>query len=194
MDTLDTLAERLVDASLGRLREVLERSGAALGEQLRTKASANISARLKERSGALLRTVRPEVEVSGDTLTVRLLAGGDYQGLRVPYARLQEYGGTVLPVRAKHLAIPVEHGLTDRKTPKYASPRQMPFAAFRPARPGSTARWIVYDKRNGQVFFVLVTHSVIPEQRYLRDAMDDVVRTVPEQLAQMAAQLVVGGA
>lgn len=193
MSDCTTLVESLVAASRGRLQELLATTGKASGDSLVEQAQANIRARLRERSSALVNSVRHEIEVEGDTLTIRLLAGGDWQGLRVPYARLQEFGGHVLPVHGKYLAIPIDQGLTAIGTAKYASVRQLPFAAFRPLKKGK-ARWLVFDRRNGDAYFVLVTDAVIPEKRFLRDAVDAEMQVLPGRLAAAAAATLVGGA
>lgn len=191
MDLAD-LERRLVDASEQRLQALTANVLRAAGADLVARGRQLAAARLKERSRALVSSIRAELGGSGGLTVLRFLAGGDAQGLRVPYARLQEYGGQIRPVRSKYLAVPVDKGLTAAGTPRYLSPRQMPFAAFRPVK-GRKARFVVFDKRNGEVFFVLLTDTEIPAHRFMRDALDEVLPGLPRQLA-MATERLIGEA
>lgn len=87
----------------------------------------NIASRLTVRSRSLLTSARVDVVETDDTLTLTMAAGGDYQGLRVRYARLQELGGVVVPRTARMLAIPQEPALTGPGVPKYPSARLAPY-------------------------------------------------------------------
>ncbi len=193
--TIDELAARLAALSQGRM---LALQAAVMGPataDLEAAARANIQARLTMRSRSLLQTVRSQLEQNGDIIFGVVSAGGSYGGIQVDYARLQEFGGTNTPKNgSKHLAIPVDFGLTGPGIAKYRSVRQMPFAAFRPVKGAPKLRWIVYDKRNGQVFFLLVTEVTVPGKYYLRDALEEVYRTLPGRLAEAAVAGVVGEA
>ena len=190
--SLDELEARLTRAAHGALQDVLLRAGRAASDIMLKEAKTNAAARLQARSRALLNTIRSEVSGQSNAVTVSLLAGGDYGGLHVPYARLQEWGGEIVPKRAKFLAIPTEEGLTGPGIPKYASPRQMPFAKFIPGKEGSKAIWLVVDSRNDQVFFLLVARTYVPGKSYLRDALATATQQVPGLLGAEAARVVVG--
>lgn len=74
---------------------------------------------LHTRTGALKRSLAAKVTGEGTPdLKLKLASGG------VPYARLQEYGGIVRPVRAKFLAIPLEANKTAAGVARYPSPRE----------------------------------------------------------------------
>ena len=80
---------------------------------LREEINAFTSASNGPKSGALSRSFRPTVLVKGDKLRV-----GVYSSL--PYARIQDQGGTIVPVNAKALAVPLTN------TARRLTPRQMP--------------------------------------------------------------------
>jgi hypothetical protein len=83
---------------------------------------------LHTRSGDLKRSLGAKVSGAGSAdLKLRLVSGG------IPYARLQEYGGIVRPVRAKFLAIPLDANKTASGQARYPSPRQ-----FIASHPGET--------------------------------------------------------
>lgn len=184
--TLADLEARLRDASTARMDELLAGVMTQATSAMEDRARANMGARLKERSRSLINSLRSELLTQNGEVVGRVLAGGDYAGLRVPYAAIHEYGGTILPVRAKHLSIPVEAGLTGPGIARYKSVRQMPFAAFRPVKNSGKLKWIVYDKRNKHVFFLLVTDVTLQGQRFMRDALDETTRELPERLARAA--------
>lgn len=75
---------------------------------------------LHVRSGALRRGFDSSAQQSGNT--VIMTVSND-----TPYARLQEYGGTVVPKTARALAIPLAAALTGAGVPKFpGGPRTVP--------------------------------------------------------------------
>jgi hypothetical protein len=83
---------------------------------------------LHTRTGALKRSL--DHRVSGNSaadLKLRLVSAGP------SYARIQESGGVIRPVRAKFLAIPLEANKTAAGVARYPSPRE-----FIAAHPGET--------------------------------------------------------
>jgi hypothetical protein len=83
---------------------------------------------LHTRTGALKRSLDHQVRGSSAAdLKLRLVSAGP------SYARIQERGGVVRPVRAKFLAIPLEANKTAAGVARYPSPRE-----FIAAHPGET--------------------------------------------------------
>lgn len=83
---------------------------------------------LHTRTGGLKRSLDARVTGKGSPgMKLRLVSGG------VPYARIQEHGGTVKPINARFLAIPLDANKTAAGVPRYPSPR-----AFIAAHPGET--------------------------------------------------------
>lgn len=64
--------------------------------------------------------------VQGSPLSAILSAGGRTGGKNTVYARLQDQGGTIRPVRRKWLAIPTPEVKTAAGVARYASPRDYP--------------------------------------------------------------------
>jgi hypothetical protein len=74
---------------------------------------------LSLRSGALLKSIEESVRVTGATM-------GDIEGhigSDLVYARIQEYGGVIVPKHAKYLAIPLPAALDSRGVPLRQGPR-----------------------------------------------------------------------
>jgi hypothetical protein len=74
---------------------------------------------LSMRSGALVADIEKSVAVTGDRI-------GNIEGTigsTLPYARIQEYGGTIYPKHAKFLAIPLTAALDSRGVPLRQGPR-----------------------------------------------------------------------
>lgn len=183
--TIDELEERLSLLASGRLRQLLIDTLGPAGVEIEATVRQNVQSRLTMRSRSLLNTIRHELADRGEDVVLAVSVGGTFGGLDVAYAHLQEEGGQVTPKSSKHLAIPIENGLTGPGIARYSSVRQMPFAAFRPVK-GRKARWIVYDKRNDQVFFLLVTSVDVPGKHYLRDAVAAHYPGLPGRLIENA--------
>lgn len=192
--SLDELVVRLERSSRELLDDVQARVMGPATERLEAKVRENIEARMEMRSRQLLTSVRSELDRDGDTLRGIVSAGGSFGGLEVRYARLQELGGTIRPVNASLLAIPVDAGLTGPGIPRYTSPRQMPFAAFRPVSGRPKLRYVVYDARNNDVYFLLVTETEVRGKYFMRDALAEVYANLAAELADVAAAGVVGDA
>lgn len=187
--SLDELLRRLVALNRRRLSEIQQRAMGGALEALEAGASANIQSRLTMRSRELLTTLRSTLEVGEDTVTGTTLVGGKVGGLDVAYARLQEEGGTIKPVKGKYLMIPIDSGLTGPGIPKYRSVRQMPYAQWQPLHGQGKVHYVVYDRRNLEVYFLAVTESTVPGKHYLRDAHSEVAATLADRLAAAAADL-----
>lgn len=91
-------------------RAVLRASQIAAGEL----SAAVMDTLTKRPTGALARSFEVEFEQSGGTVSAGAFS-------RLPYARVQDEGGEILPVRSKHLAIPlpgVGRGQRPREFPR----------------------------------------------------------------------------
>jgi hypothetical protein len=79
---------------------------------------------LNRRTGNLARSVEGIYEVSEGLPRLRV---GVFKSPARNYARMQEFGGTITPKKAKSLAVPVGAGaITPAGVSKYDSPRQYP--------------------------------------------------------------------
>lgn len=114
---------------------------------MQSRAVENATTRPRSRSGSLRRSIAGRVvqtgrtvsavdksgqvqlfgrTVQGSPLSAILSAGGRTGGRNLIYARIQDQGGTIRPVRRKWLAIPTPEVKTAAGVARYASPRDYP--------------------------------------------------------------------
>lgn len=190
---LHELADELRAAAERRVHFAIVETMELATADLAARAQQNVSERLKERSRSLLSSVRHElVEAHGEVHGI-VSAGGSWQGLEVPYARLQEYGGTVLPVKGKFLAIPVGPALNSIGLAKYRSARDAPGLVYVQSLKGQPLLVKLVKGSKGEaprveVWYVLRQSVTLPARRYLRDAWSAVLAELPARLADSAAR------
>ena len=171
---LDLLARTLPD----QLRRTL--TAAALDAE--AEAKQNATTRLNVHSGRLRASIRGTVEqVSGD-LAIVLRAGTD--GGAVPYARIQEEGGTIRPKKGKYLKIPVGPALTGAGVSRLPPGRSGDFR-FVP-----TPRGGVLVGRDGKVWYVLRREVRIPARPYLAPALAAAAPRLAASLDRLVRQAV----
>ena len=96
---LERVIERL---AAGGVSEAMVRELAGVAQDLEGEISRQIVQRLTKRPrGALARSWRTTLQVDGRDVRAVIASS-------LPYARIQDQGGTIRPVRARALAIPVE--------------------------------------------------------------------------------------
>lgn len=120
---------------------------------------------LSSRSGALVKSIVDSVNVEGEGLaTIRGSIGGNR------YARIQEYGGTVVPKKAKYLAIPLPAALDSRGVPIKLSPRQWDNTFISKSKAGNL---IIFRREGKKVtpLYVLKDKVYIPPRLGLRDTI-----------------------
>ncbi len=133
---------------------------------------------LRVRSGRLRSSISHRLERAGEDLTAVV-------GTNVVYARIHEFGGTVTPKRAAHLAIPTDIARTPAGVPRYTA-RQL---VANPGIGGFARTFFRNHKlygvtRSGRVraAFVLVKSVTFRERRYMRSALaekrTDILRTI----------------
>ena len=193
-ETLGELAERLAEVAHIGLRKLELRVIQGAVTDLAAKAKVNIETRLEQRSRKLATSLRHDLRETPDGVVGTVTAGGTFQGLKVPSARLQEYGGVVVPVNGKHLTIPVGPALNAIGLAKYDSARQAPGLQFVQSLKGQPLLVKLKKGPKGsapsvEVWYVLRTSVTLPARRYLRDAPASVLAELPERLAREAAAL-----
>lgn len=196
---IDTPQITLIFQQVGRAVPLaIQRVGARAALEVQAAAVDNIQARLATRTGSLKRSVRGTSVVTGDGVEIRVRAGGEGADLR--YAAIQEYGGIIRPKTGKYLTIPVGPALTASGDSRYASARDVPGLVFVQSLKGQPLLVKANDERSGKkgklkvaagtVYFVLRTQVSIKGQHYLSDALNQVAKTVPDQLDLEFARLV----
>lgn len=147
-------------------------------------AAENATRRLRVRTGMLRASIAGRAESQGQDVIVTLAGGGMGQRGPVPYAGVQEFGGTIRPRRGKYLAIPVGPALTRAGVARYVSPRDVPDLRF--VRVGQHALLAKPSGRGGKrltPWFWLVRQVRIRPKHYLTDARDRVARELPDSLS-----------
>lgn len=158
-------------ARVGRLSKEVRERGAqavtrltyALREEARKKYGES---GLHVRTGALKSSiVALPIEREEHCITGKVVAG---QKLR--YARIQEYGGTIKPKKAKFLAIPLNAVKTAAGVARF-SPREAAAAGY----PHTFVRsGVLFGKQGDQVvpLFALRRSVTLPARPYMRPALE----------------------
>jgi hypothetical protein len=113
---------------------------------------------LSKRSGALIAAIQGSVRVDGSTfatLTGQIGAPG------IPYARIQELGGTITAKNGKFLCIPLPAALDSNGLPLQSSPRDWPNTFCAKSKAGNL---LIFQRRGTSVvpLYVLKTSVTIP--------------------------------
>ena len=149
------------------------------GLKMEQLGKQNAAARMRTRSGTLVRSIRAKVD--GQTLTLAANASG----ADLVYASTQERGATVRPVNKKWLTVPVPGGpaLTPAGVHRYKTARDFPgglrFVFLSPVR-----ALLVQERRNrSEIVYILLKKTVIRPKWFMRDAFDDVAPKVEGALS-----------
>jgi hypothetical protein len=153
------------------IRTSARRELGVIGEHLATYGRAHFEeSGLKVRSGDLRRSMAAmPVEEDAHGLTGGMLAG---QGLK--YAPLQEFGGTILPVNATMLAIPMEEALTSAGVARFA-PRDAEAAGYeRVFFSNVGSNLMMWGVKDGQMFplFLMVRSVTVPARPFAGPTLD----------------------
>ena len=122
---------------------------------------------LSMRSGALVNSIVASVHVSGETFTtVQGTIGSD-----VPYAKIQEEGGTISARNVTYLTIPLKAALNADGTPIHDRARDWPNTFVARSKAGNL---IIFQKTLGKIvpLYVLRTSVVIPARLGLRTTLE----------------------
>ena len=192
--TGEELAEALEGMQPRLQREIRKRSR-SLALLMESRGKENATTRLRVRTGTLRRSVAGFVETgTSGPLQLGVRAGGRLKGKDVPYARLQDLGGTIRPKRVKWLALPDDSVKTGAGVPRYPSPRNYPKPLrFQYIFFGLAA--LVEDTNQGpKVRWWLRKKTTIPATYFLRDAFRKTAREdVPTTLAGALDAVMPGG-
>lgn len=121
---------------------------------------------LSSRSGKLVESIRDSVFVKGDSLSNIV---GEIGGIF--YARVHEYGATIVPKRAKYLTIPLPAALNANGTPIKQSAKDWANTFIITSKKGN----LLIVKRDGRKItplYVLKTSVKIPARLNLRTTFD----------------------
>lgn len=122
---------------------------------------------LSRRSGKLIASIPESVRVYGGSL-------GDIEGLigsAEPYARIQETGGTIYPVKAQWLTVPLPAALNSDGTPKKATAREWDNTFIIKSKAGNL---IIVQKNGADLIplYVLKKSVTIPPRMKMRETVE----------------------
>lgn len=150
--------------------KALKRSAMAGGFVIEAEAKINVNDTFNPGTGNLAGSIFTDTVHESDTLVETAT------GPSVIYGRIQELGGTVKPVFAKYLAIPIN-------ARKDSSPWDYPDLIFIPMDNSSSAMLI---SKSGVAMFWLTKSVTLPARPYLRPAADEngdrIVKAISENL------------
>jgi phage gpG-like protein len=122
---------------------------------------------LSKRSGALIDSILRSVTVTGQTFdAIRGTIGSD-----VPYAAIQEFGGTIVPKNSKYLCIPLPAALDSSGLPLQSSPRDWPNTFVARSKAGNL---LIFQRRGTSIIplYVLKSSVTIPPRLGLKKTLD----------------------
>lgn len=184
--------ERLAAGAYPAVRATVMRAGLAAERD----AKRNATTAPRVRTGRLRSSIASSVEAAGESLSLVLRAGGVGTDKDVKYARLQELGGTVRPIKGKYLAIPVGPAKTAAGVSRYASPRDVPGLVFVQSLKGQPLL-VQLTGKGGKakvtVWYVLRRSVTVRARPYLKPAIDAAAAALPGQISEALGRLA-GGA
>ena len=145
---------------------------------------------LHVRTGHLRDSMEGEIVNDGASL-VTLRLGILTQNETLVYGPLQEFGGTVRPVRAKKLTIPTEFAKTPAGVPRFtARGAQSEYDTF--IATSKAGNLLIFGRPHGGgdtvPLFVLVDQATVPAAHYLGSTVEEMRPLVIDRLAiEMAA-------
>jgi len=178
--TVKQLRDFFHQKSRGDITRVMHRFAIRKAARLERFGKQNASSRLNVRSGRLRASISGSaMKDTRGNVVLQLQAGG--RDKDVSYARIHEEGGTIRPVNAKFLTIPISDKLfTGAGVQRYKSVRDVPdpltFAQSRKGQP------LLLHEVTGEVFYILKKQVKIPRRPYLKPAVDRVSREIGREL------------
>lgn len=166
-----------------RIVPTLERIGATLERDVAT-TKITAGGILEPRTGNLRRALFHRVQGQGTTASV--IVGADLS--KAPYGRVQELGGTIVPRRAAHLAIPLDAMLTAKGVARMTA-REVIANPFALGFSGTfTAKGVIFGKLPDQIvpLFALKSSVTLPARQYLASTLAGRTDWIEQQFAELA--------
>lgn len=144
---------------------------------------------LSKRTGALIASIAASVNVTGETFDAIMGSIGS----DVPYAAIQEYGGTIHAKNAQFLAIPLPPALDAQGVPLMMGPRAWPNTFVAKSKAGNL---IIFQRRGTSIvpLYVLKTSVTIPPRLGLRTTIDAGLGYFQSRAADAIVQAMTAGA
>lgn len=172
--TPEEFADRMARLSSGDFYKAIKREATEVGIFAKGRAVLYATQRLHVRSGRLRSSIAYGVKLNPRSIEVQLHAGGHVQGEDVPYARIQDLGGRIVPKRAKRLAIPAKGGPAETASgdARRSGPRSWG-ELLRVHRFETGGLALVSKTEPFQIYYWLVKSVRIKPKYYLSDAFDE---------------------
>lgn len=169
--------ERIPRTTFRAVEKAFQQSGQQFQRQMvltrfrEYAGNRNTGSILQSRTSFLKKSIGYKVTGTNfSDLELRVFSAG------LKYANLQEYGGTVLPVKGKYLALPIGAALGRRGIPKKAGPRDYPEGFFFTSKRGNLLFGRTIKKRKKkeiELLYSLRTSVYIPPRLGFRKTWND---------------------
>ncbi len=183
--TFDEWRARLETVAAGPLfTNAARRELTALALEAQQRAAANARTRMRTRTGRLRGSIRGEVR-DGDHGPEMVLRAGSKT---VPYAPIQEEGGTVTAKGGGYLRVPLDPALTAAGVDRFPGPLRVSGAGrfhVRGLGPGGgPPLYLFRSDQDGPAWYRLQKSSTITGKWYLRDAFHEAAERFPVAVAE----------
>ena len=173
-----------------RLRKLMKALASDGESALKT---SYVSSGLGKRTSNLFNSLASSALSAEQGLGVELRAGGRTKtGARVPYAAIQEFGGTIKG--RPYLRVPLQAAKTPTGVDRFASPlRETGAGLFHLVEANGKLFLFRTDEEDGPPWYVLQRTSTIRARPYMRPAMRKLQRRVPNDLRELVTVSITGG-
>jgi len=168
-----------LDAIAGDVLKATEQAMVEVANEMLSRAQQRINVKSGELQGS--GTVLP-IEISGDEIKVRW-------GFNKEYARIQDQGGTIVPVRAKMLAIPLDPIMT-ATGPRFAGPKEE----------GDNLELVpildhlfLADKATGEFHWLLTPRVTLEGSGYVTKTVEEMKDEAPALVAKRVGEILGAG-
>ena len=138
--------------------------------EIENKVKENASGPIIHVRSGRLRSSIGSYTFGSDKELVGRVGSGQRTGQPVKYAGILETGGTIRPVKAKMLAIPLKAALTSAGVPRY-TPREVPNSFIMRTKNGNLMIFAKSGKKRITPMFALVKSAKIPAFKYLSKSL-----------------------
>lgn len=183
---LGVLMKRLTQAELyAKIKPLFRKmSSKAAAHIVKTQLSGQA---LKRRTGGLARSITGQLTDVDGVPAIRV---GVFRGSATAYARIQEFGGEIVPRFAKALAIPTEEALTPAGVERYGGPMKYPgilkFILFGGGR-GNVIGGL-QDMDTLKIIYLLVRKVKLEGKHYLRNGMREYLPLAVAEIQEALVQ------
>ena len=195
-ENLTQFSERLNKLGAGQLFRQMAKEMRIVGLNAVKYAKIHATYYPRRRSGNLVNSIGSKVHIGNQDIRVVVSAGGMGGRGLVPYARIQEYGGTVRAKPGKYLRIPLKGGPALTKGGQDRFPGPLKTVApnfFRVIKTKDEDLFLFkrYKGYLGKPWYKLVKSVKIRPKFYLTNAVDRAVSEAPDALGDLVVREII---